>query len=237
MQHSCVYRYSRYLFFLARRGHAPKFLAMLIRFPRPTTTPESKPRDVDDMSTLLVQPTPVEPASVIRSPPSTIHQYTSNGHQFPRQNVLQSTSEEGRSEDAPRQPTPPEPPVKYVLPLASVLVSSSVGLLAFMTVRTGGPAEVLTFFNPKKTLLICVVQAFLWMAQVTSVASLQSWIGMLFTYLRFWQGTRFAEKREAGKSKEEQDRDGTFSAIERIKKHRHKGQPFVSHVGQCLHRS
>jgi amino acid transporter len=150
MQHSCVYRHSRYLFFLARRGHAPKFLAMLIRFPRPTTTPESKPRDVDDTSTPLVQLTPVEPAFVMRSPPSTIHRYTSNGYQFPRQNVLQSTSEEGHSEDAQMRPTPPEPPVKYVLPLASVLVSSSVGLLAFMTVRTGGPAEVLTFFDRRK---------------------------------------------------------------------------------------
>jgi amino acid transporter len=61
------------------------------------------------------------------------------------------------------------------------------------------------------------------MGQVTSVASLQSWIGMLFTYLRFWQGTQYAEKNE-----EDPDPEGTRKALARIKRHRHIGQPFVS---------
>jgi amino acid transporter len=61
------------------------------------------------------------------------------------------------------------------------------------------------------------------MGQVTSVASLQSWIGMLFTYLRFWQGTRYAEKNA-----KDLDPEGTREALARIKRHRHIGQPFVS---------
>jgi amino acid transporter len=60
------------------------------------------------------------------------------------------------------------------------------------------------------------------MGQVTSVAALQSWIGMLFTYLRFWQGTRYAENNE-----QDPDPEGTREALARIKRHRHPGQPFV----------
>ena len=55
----------------------------------------------------------------------------------------------------------------YVMPLASVLVSASVGLLTFLSYGTGSANTV---FN--------------WLANVTSVASLQSWAGMLFTYIR-----------------------------------------------------
>ena len=55
----------------------------------------------------------------------------------------------------------------YVMPLASVLVSASVGLLTFLSYGTGSANTV---FN--------------WLANVASVASLQSWAGMLFTYIR-----------------------------------------------------
>ncbi len=55
----------------------------------------------------------------------------------------------------------------YVMPLASVLASSAMGLLAFMSYGTGSANTV-----------------FQWLVNVTSVASLQSWAGMLFTYIR-----------------------------------------------------
>ena len=55
----------------------------------------------------------------------------------------------------------------YVMPLASVLVSASVGLLTFLSYGAGSADTV---FN--------------WLVNVASVASLQSWAGMLFTYIR-----------------------------------------------------
>lgn len=55
----------------------------------------------------------------------------------------------------------------YVMPLASVLVSASVGLLTFLSYGAGSANTV---FN--------------WLVNVASVASLQSWAGMLFTYIR-----------------------------------------------------
>ncbi|KAM5541207.1 hypothetical protein V8D89_005136 [Ganoderma adspersum] len=56
----------------------------------------------------------------------------------------------------------------YVMPLASVLVSASVGLLTFLSYGAlAGSANLNTVFN--------------WLA---NVASLQSWAGMLFAYIR-----------------------------------------------------
>ena len=55
----------------------------------------------------------------------------------------------------------------YVMPLASVLVSASVGLLTFLSYGAGSANTV---FN--------------WLVNVASVASLQSWAAMLFTYIR-----------------------------------------------------
>ena len=70
------------------------------------------------------------------------------------------------SELAGEQVLPSAQPA-YVMPLASVLVSVSVGLLTFLSYGTGSANTV---FN--------------WLANVASVASLQSWVGMLFTYIR-----------------------------------------------------
>ena len=63
---------------------------------------------------------------------------------------------------------PKTPQPTYVLPLASVLTSASVGLLTFLSYGAGGANA-----------------AFNWLVSVASVASLQSWAGMLFTYIRF----------------------------------------------------
>jgi hypothetical protein len=118
---------------------------MLIRFPRPTARPESEPRgeeddDDDEVSVPLVQPSPMNPAFVRTSLPSTVRRYARNGEE-PSQDDLQST----QNVDSERHMIPKESsdvPARYVLPLASVFVSSSVGLLAFMVVNKGGPTEV-----------------------------------------------------------------------------------------------
>ena len=62
----------------------------------------------------------------------------------------------------------------FVLPLWAVLGSASVGLLCFLDSARGAAPE----------------EAFTWLVAVASVASLQSWAGMLYTYIRC-AGARF----------------------------------------------
>lgn len=135
----------------------------------------------------------------------------------------------GGEEVVPRtQPT-------YVMPLASVLVSASVGLLTFLSYGTGSANTV---FN--------------WLVNVASVASLQSWAGMLLTYIRsvvvasmsaldvdagvwFWslfvaldrwhQGTVYYERKHKGEDTEEAKQ--AREQIAKIKEHRQWGQPYV----------
>jgi amino acid transporter len=148
----------RYLFFLAKNDHAPKFLAQLIRFPRATVHREEEMcDDVDISDPPLVPPTPPDHAVTINSSPSSsVDRYAYSGGVSPHPHGDDSVVQEGRiSEDLERQTIPqeiPDTPPKYVLPLASVFVSSSVGLLAFMTVQDGGPRQVLASPTHSRTL-------------------------------------------------------------------------------------
>ena len=94
------------------------------------------------------------------------------------------------------------------MPLASVLVSASVGLLTFLSYGTGSANTV---FN--------------WLGNVASVASLQSWAGMLFTYIRWHQGTVHYERKWKGD--ESLEGKEARAQIARIKKNRNWGQPYV----------
>ena len=127
------------------------------------------------------------------------------------------------------------------MPLASVLVSASVGLLTFLSYGAGSADTV---FN--------------WLVNVASVASLQSWAGMLFTYIRcvrvlppppsrvpvpcggdgVWlcaanrtrgrrwhQGTVYYERKWRGDDSLE-GREAC-EQIEKIKRNRNWGQPYV----------
>ena len=98
------------------------------------------------------------------------------------------------------------------MPLASVLVSASVGLLTFLSYGAGSANTV---FN--------------WLVNVASVASLQSWAGMLFTYIRWHQGTVYYERKWA--RDESEDGKEARDQIEQIKKNRSWGQPYVRVFG------
>ena len=100
------------------------------------------------------------------------------------------------------------------MPLASVLVSASVGLLTFLSYGTGSANTV---FN--------------WLGNVASVASLQSWAGMLFTYIRWHQGTVHYERKWNGNETLE-GREAQVQ-IAKIKKHRSWGQPYVRPLPAC----
>jgi amino acid transporter len=60
------------------------------------------------------------------------------------------------------------------------------------------------------------------MGNVTSVASLQAWTGMLYTYIRMYQGSVYVERTGRPAEKE---------GVKRMKRHRHRGQPYVSARG------
>ena len=97
----------------------------------------------------------------------------------------------------------------YVMPLASVLVSASVGLLTFLSYNTGSAGTV---FN--------------WLVSVASVASLQSWACMLFTYIRWHRGTVHYERKY--KDDDSEEAKEARAHIAQIKKARQWGQPYVS---------
>ncbi|KAH9948277.1 amino acid permease-domain-containing protein [Amylocystis lapponica] len=102
-----------------------------------------------------------------------------------------------------------QPKPYLVVPYAAVICSASVGLLSFLGIMKGnGP------------------QAFGWLVAVASVASLQSWAGLLFTYIRWHQGTVYAEKKH--KDHPSTESSVILSQIDKIKEHRHSGQPYLA---------
>ena len=192
---SDIYISSRFLFFLSRRGHAPAFLGYLIRYPRDLRVRSSQ-SDSEDEDELEGD----EPGEDLDASSSA--------------GSADSLGRRGRGWEARDASPVPEgesvvPHVKpmYVLPIASVLVSASVGLLTFLSKEGGGAA-------------------FSWLLSVASVASLQSWTGMLFTYIRWHQGTVYQERKYKD--------DDSLEAIEaraqiaQLKKARQWGQPYVS---------
>ncbi|PIL34844.1 transporter [Ganoderma sinense ZZ0214-1] len=190
---SDIYISSRFLFFLARRGHAPNFLAHLFRYPRARAV-HSPHSDSDSDSDV-----------------DTDSDADSEIVEVGRDEVVLSDAEL-----AGEQVLPSSQPA-YVMPLASVLVSASVGLLTFLSYGAGSANTV---FN--------------WLVNVASVASLQSWAGMLFTYIRWHQGTVHYERKWRGDDSPE-GREA-IAQIEKIKRNRNWGQPYLAWYafGLCM---
>ncbi|GJE92572.1 amino acid permease-domain-containing protein [Phanerochaete sordida] len=262
---SDIYISSRFLFFLARQRHAPQIFASLLRYPRvprvPQAPPEAEPSEsgsdaedehggaAEDVPEVHVDGpddaawTPEELYGPLKSPQllSTQAVHVSVYPVSGSTSTLASGSATAlpATEDGVRQPTPCPPPTPpeedpadarakpwFVLPLNAVLGSAAVGLLAFLNI-TGVGAQ--TAFN--------------WMISVTSIASLQSWAGMMFTYIRWHQGTVHAENKYMDAQRldiREEDLDDSPDAdkirkarlvirqIQTIRVHRHRGQPYLA---------
>lgn len=74
----------------------------------------------------------------------------------------------------------------YVLPLAGVLATASVGFLTLLS-STAGSASAVSVgrtATARSTSNLMSRQAFQWLVAAASVACLQSWTGMLYTYIR-----------------------------------------------------
>ncbi|PIL34845.1 transporter [Ganoderma sinense ZZ0214-1] len=194
---SDIYISSRFLFFLARRGHAPTFLAHLFRYPRARTVHSHSTQSDSDSENDADSDSEgdIDIAEVGRDDTDTVL----SDEEMRGEQVLPSTR---------NQPT-------YVMPLASVLVSASVGLLTFLSYGAGSANTV---FN--------------WLANVASVASLQSWAGMLFTYIRWYQGMVHYERKWKGDDSLE-GREA-MAQIEKIKKNRSWGQPYLAWYALAL---
>ncbi|KAI0671245.1 amino acid permease-domain-containing protein [Trametes maxima] len=177
---SDIYIGSRFLFYLARQGHAPSFLAHLFQLNKAQVA-EARQRDSEDTSDSSQRDSGDE-GSELGDQPSSVE----DGLGTPQEDVNQDE----RS--------------TYILPLASVLVSASVGFLTFLSSAAGSANS-----------------AFQWLVAVASVASLQSWAGMLYTYIRWHQGTTYAERMCSGSSEVREQ-------IEEIKKNRRWGQPYLA---------
>ncbi|KIO28112.1 hypothetical protein M407DRAFT_22733 [Tulasnella calospora MUT 4182] len=90
-----------------------------------------------------------------------------------------------------------------VVPWVGVLTTVAFATMSWLCVRPGENTES----EMEKT--------FLQIESMTTSACLQAWVGTLFTYIRFWWGTRHPKnRRDYGKE------------IERIKENRAWGQPF-----------
>ncbi|KAI1789950.1 amino acid permease-domain-containing protein [Ganoderma leucocontextum] len=184
---SDIYISSRFLFFLARRGHAPTFLAHLFRYPRARAVHSSQSDSDSDADGDGDSDSDSDVAELA---------------------VGRDEAVLSDEEIAGEQVLPSDQPA-YVMPLASVLVSASVGLLTFLSYGAGSANTV---FN--------------WLVNVASVASLQSWAGMLFTYIRWHQGTVYHERKWKGD--DSQHGQEARALIEKIKKNRNWGQPYLA---------
>jgi yeast amino acid transporter len=145
---SDVYISSRFLFFLAREGHAPAFLAFLTRYPRQSPPRHSIPDRVEDMRlprSEIPRPTPVamtrQPASPTRLSESDNTRSTEESNPVEDGHTTLVNSPEDVEAHVVRE-VRERRPSNFILPLASVAVSSSVGLLAYMNAREGGPTKV-----------------------------------------------------------------------------------------------
>lgn len=275
---SDIYISSRFLFFLARQHHAPQIFASLLRYPRDTQPAHAEPvesdtgsdseevdeRPLDDIPEVQVEGPddgaltddelyadwkdaqfrlmPEPQVSVLPATASSSTLASTSAVMLPapaEEHLVRGPTPRGTP---PAPPSPPEEdpePVTprkpwFVLPLNAVLGSAAVGLLAFLNV-TGTGAQ--TAFN--------------WMVSVTSIASLQSWGGMMFTYIRWHQGTVYAENKyrdaqclEMTDEEVEASLDAdrikkarmVIRQINRIRVNRHWGQPYLSWwaFGVCM---
>ncbi|EKM49844.1 uncharacterized protein PHACADRAFT_214364 [Phanerochaete carnosa HHB-10118-sp] len=228
---SDIYISSRFLFFLARRGHAPQLFASLVRYPRGATSDGAAPQSGEEV--------------LSSDDDDDDDDGDGDGESGGGEEEEEDAAEPGLDTPPTTPPTTPPAPGDdledgaqkkpwFVLPLNAVLGSAAVGLLAFLNV-TGPGAQ--TAFN--------------WMISVTSIASLQSWAGMMFTYIRWYQGTAHAENKYRDAQRLEladEDVDEHPDAakikkarlvvrqIARIRVHRHRGQPYLAWwaFGVCM---
>ncbi|EED81941.1 predicted protein [Postia placenta Mad-698-R] len=225
---SDIYIGSRFMFFLARRGHAPGFLASLFKYPQDKT-----------------------PAQELEEEDTDSDEEEEEDWHSAVESFTNAAITEHSEEEAAQHPSFYKPSMIWTIPLASVLVTASVGLLAYMATSKSSSAVSETFASSAATAtttVICgvtmalstdtsdtmgVSEAFQVLVSMASVASLISWSGMLFTYIRWYHGTVHAERKWSTG-----DPNKVLAQIDKIKEHRHKCQPYpltAINIQECIY--
>ncbi|KAI0930952.1 hypothetical protein AcW1_007164 [Taiwanofungus camphoratus] len=198
---SDIYISSRFLYFLAFRGHAPQFLKVLIKHPHHASLLH------DEEETVNGDDSDSDASSIIDIRHHGPYDSSDFDHSAQvNSDVMQSTEEQTGGHNESVSSKKPY----LVLPFASIMASASIGLLGFLSGTNNNAGMV-----------------FQWLVSVASVASMQSWAGMLFTYIRWHQGTVYAENKHKDQSDERSTE--VINQISRIRKHRHKGQPYLAY--------
>jgi len=199
---SDLYISSRFLFFLARCEHAPKFFARLIRPPYQNaddsddSDEEDESRDSYDLSTL--------DDNSARRGMSRLDLARPLGRVMSGVHDLSFAQEHD---------IPPCRTQVIALPIVAVLFSSLGGLFSFLSLKADGSAAVV----------------FGWLTSASSVAWLQSWICLFFTYIRWYKGTVYAERDCVYRDILEARR--IQAQISEIKVNRHPAQPYIAYYG------
>ncbi|KAI0687059.1 amino acid permease-domain-containing protein [Earliella scabrosa] len=214
---SDIYMSSRFLFFLGRRKHAPSVFAHLFRYPRRARDEHlSLLRDTDEDGSDSEQS---DAGSSSGRGYGSDHDLDGPREGESRQGEADAVGEQPQAEvEMHGESVVPRQKYAYVMPLTSILTSSCIGLLTFLSYKTGSSAETV----------------FSWLVSVASVASLQSWAAMLFTYIRWHQGTVYYENTFKGRDDNEAQK--AREEIKDIKANRQWGQPYLAWYafGLCI---
>ncbi|KIP02937.1 hypothetical protein PHLGIDRAFT_270300 [Phlebiopsis gigantea 11061_1 CR5-6] len=254
---SDVYISSRFLFFLAQSSHAPSIFASLVRFsPEEEAAPDSNSGEGDAL--LPERDTSAEHKGGRDEPEDRRKAYSpdSSDRYITVPTMHRLTSGSGSSlGEIMRMPSPVHVEAsqdqggdiesgakaatswKLVLPLCAVLGSASLGSLAFLSTST----------NTDSSSGVRAQEAFNWLVAVVSVASLQSWTAMLFTYIRWHKGAIYTENKHRERIRDAENhmaddphRQSTIQesneVINRVRAHRHRGQPYLAYYawGICV---
>lgn len=165
---SDVYISSRFLFFLARCGHAPKIFASLIRYPSDPNQLEPPPeeedildQDDDDLPSVIDIRDERTPKEVYGDDHESLHNATVDVSVHPvndPQNTELHEASPTHSSDRPdmESNTPSMRKPWLVMPLYAVFGSASVGLLCFLD-TTGGAEAVKHHFQLRPVSLLTLV--------------------------------------------------------------------------------
>ncbi|KAJ3482903.1 hypothetical protein NLI96_g6668 [Meripilus lineatus] len=190
---SQIYISSRFLFFLARRGHAPAIFGTLTKFPSDTTQDQTHQRRAGESHPTGTQRSvgSLVPRDILSR---TMRDDSTLGN-------LEAGSVDGGSNNiAPPRPATTTKGPHFILPLASVLGSASVSVFCFLGLRDLSKitsegttpvsraifdvASIKVYKTSQHFFQALSFRTFTLLVSISSVASLQSWAGILFTYIR-----------------------------------------------------
>ncbi|KDQ21193.1 hypothetical protein BOTBODRAFT_49880 [Botryobasidium botryosum FD-172 SS1] len=219
-----IYVASRYLWFLAYRRHAPSFFRRLYRsrpVAPPNTPPHSAPLPAGPPPTpyggVMEQPddkTSTNPGDHVKTndlditeilaTPYEAANCSSKERELETLEFKQHDLEGGRCASPLDESDVMNNPHEIIFPWVGVLVSFLVGLAAYTSI--GADAK----------------KAFSWLSSMTSAAALLSWVAMMYTYIRWHRGTKWAEAHKG-------DRSSNYTShLVILESLRHRGQPYLA---------